>query len=92
VIEYSEHPFYKTREVNNMVMGARVYPELIEQMERDANQLNLIEEDLHKKIDFKAIPTEKYARDRWMRVIKDKFPERLIYREYGYVILIEMEK
>lgn len=34
-----------------MVMGARVYPELIEHMERDANQLNLIEEDLHKKID-----------------------------------------
>lgn len=67
-------------------MGARVYLELIEQMKRDANQLNLIEEDLHKKIDFKAIPTEKYARDRWMRVIKDKFPERLIYREYGYVI------
>lgn len=34
-----------------MVMGARVYLELIEQMKRDANQLNLIEEDLHKKID-----------------------------------------
>lgn len=66
-------------------MGARVYPELIEQMERDVilNQLDLIEEDLQKKIDFKAIPTEKYARNRWMRVIKEKLPERLTCREYG---------
>jgi hypothetical protein len=88
VIEYSEHPLYKnkTRELNNVVMGARVYPELIEQMERDvsSNQLGLIEEDLQKKIDFKAIPTEKYARDRWIKVIKEKLPERLTHREYGY--------
>jgi hypothetical protein len=66
-------------------MGARAYPELIEQMERDVilNQLDLIEEDLQKKIDFKAIPTEKYARNRWMRVIKENLPERLTCREYG---------
>jgi hypothetical protein len=44
----------------------------------------LIEEDLQKKIDFKAIPTEKYARNRWMRVINENLPERLTYREYGY--------
>ena len=87
VIEYSEHtPLYKKREVDNVVMGARVYPELIEQMERDVilNQFDLIEEDLQKKIDFKAIPTEKYARNRWMPVIKENLPERLTCREYGY--------
>jgi len=88
VIEYSEHPLYKTRELNNVVMGARVYPDLIEQMEGDvsssSNQVGLIEEDLQKRIDFKAIPTEKYSRDRWMRVINEKLPERLTYREYGY--------
>ena len=49
-----------------------------------SNQVGLIEEDLQKKIDFKAIPTEKYARDRWIKVIKEKLPERLTYREYGY--------
>ena len=54
VIEYSEHPLYKKREVDNVVIGARVYPELIEQMERDANQLDLIEEGLQKKTDFEG--------------------------------------
>ena len=88
VIEYSEHPLYKTRGLNNVVMGARVYPELIEQMGGDvssssssSNQLGLIEDDLQKKIDFKAIPTEKYARDRWIKVINEKLPERLTHRE-----------
>ena len=88
--EYEQHPSYKTREVNSVVMGARVYPELIEKMGGDvsssssssSNQLGLIEEDLQKKIDFKAIPTEKYARDRWIKVIKEKLPERLTHREY----------
>jgi hypothetical protein len=92
LVENELTPTHKERYVNNLVMGAVLLTDeapIIEEMGRVSNltQSEYSKDGFSsttKKFNIMKVPTHHHERYEWLKIVNDRFQERLTLREYGY--------